>query len=228
MSFAEKAALRRKSKDLKNELKDLKKNLLSAGCEKGRVTQYLNEFEDALEMGNSLQVQYNDAGEHLRLARETIGKLLECMGESPAAEVDASLQMLAAELDLVYHDCSIRKDDLDFLSTVESLKQMIAVRKQQTAGGTGMSDIMLRSELENIKAVLDDAAGWSAPDFLALAYYFLHEDKDALGEMENEQRNTYIFSYFREHFMGAFETECNKAGLTQKVHELAQAYVYGE
>lgn len=35
-----------------------------------------------------------------------------------------------------------------------------------------ISTLMLRSELENIQAVLKDAAAWEAPDFFALAFLF--------------------------------------------------------
>ena len=46
---------------------------------------------------------------------------------------------------------------------------------------------MLRSELENIQAVLKDAAAWEAPDFFALAFYLIREEKDTLADMENGQ-----------------------------------------
>lgn len=228
MNFGERAVLRRKSKDLKNELKQLKKDMISAGCEKAAVTNYIKEFGEALELGNSLQTEYEAAGEHLRQARESIRKLLDCMGESPASEVQESLLALVKDLDQVYHDCSIREDDLDFKSTISSLKQMVTAKPPQeySADGGGMSAIMLRSELENIQSVLDDTAGWNAPDFLALAYFCLHEDKDALKEMENEQRNRYVLTYLKEHFMDTFLRECGKAGMGVKAKKLVQSYIY--
>ena len=225
MSFGEKSVSRKKSKELKKELKQLKKELLSAGGEKSSVSTSVKEFWEAIELGDSLQTEYEKSRTYLRIARESIPRLLDCMGESPEPEVLESLNTLVERLDKVYHDCSIREDDLDFQSTMKSLKQMI-VEKGSGADSSGMSGIMLRSELENIKAVLDDAAGWMAPDFLALAYYFLHEEKDALREMENEKRNSFVFAYFREHFMDDFEQECEKAGLLQKIKELEQIFVY--
>ena len=90
--------------------------------------------------------------------------LLECMKESPVSEVKKSLDELMGDLDQVYHDCSIRDDDLDFQSTIQSLKQMAAeyeehAAKAQTEAGSKLAAIMLRSELENVAAVLKDAAG---------------------------------------------------------------------
>lgn len=103
-------------------------------------------------------------------------------------------------------NCSIRDDDLDFQSTIQSLKQMAAeyeehAAKAQTEAGSKLAAIMLRSELENVAAVLKDAAGWEEPDFFALAYYLGHENRGSLREMENAQRNSYLVDYWRRAFL---------------------------
>lgn len=224
MNFGERAAARKRSKNLKNELKELKKEMLSGGCGKAQTGSDLKELQEALELGGALQEDYAKAGVHLDQARDAIVRLLGCMGESPVAEVRESLRALIGDLEQVYHDCSIREDDLDFQSTIRCLKQMADSYSDSTAG---MQAIMLRSELENVKAVLDDAAGWRAPDFLALAYYFLHEDKSVLAEMENEQRNTFVLSYLQEHFLTAFMETCKKAKVEETVQTLIQTYIYG-
>lgn len=227
MGFGERAASRKRARDMKSELKQLRKELLLAGCDKSSIGISVKEFGEALELADALETEYVVSRTHLNGAREAIMKLLDCMGESPKEEVNASLVALLGDLDRVYHDCSIREDDLDFKSTMKSLKEMVAAKgKQEPQGQNKMSSIMLRSELENIKAVLDDAAGWKAPDFLALAYYFLHEDKDSVRDMENVQRNTYVLSYFSEHFMEQFQQECQRAGQLEKLKELEQSYVY--
>lgn len=242
MDYGERAVLRRKSKDLKKELKEMKRQLLGAGCDKGSVGQYLKEFQETLELGASEREAYEEARVHLEEARELIWRLLECRGERAAAEVESSLRTLAEHLDGVYHDCLIREDDLDFKSTMGSLKQMIRLQAEgcgsgkknsqvsaaalQGAAQAGMSHIMLRSELENIKAVLDDAAGWNAPDFFALAYYFLHEAKDSIRDMESRQRNEHMAAYMKVHFMDGFLQECERAHAEAKVPELIHRYVY--
>lgn len=225
MNFGERAAARRKSKELKNELKDMRRDFLGVGYDKTLVANLLRELQETAELADTLQSDYVEAGEHLRQAREAIMKLLDYMGESPAAEVQASMNTLIADLDQVYHDCSIREDDLDFQSTIQCLKQMVAEQGNAFEAGN-MQAIMLRSELENVKAVLDDAAGWKAPDFLALAYYFLHEDRDSLREMENEQRNQYVFSYFKEHYMDDFLYKSKRAGVEERIQGLLQEYIY--
>lgn len=229
MNFGERAAARKRSKELKNEIKELRKHMLDAGGDKAQVTATLKEFQETLELAGSLQSDYEEAGVHLTQAREAIMKLLDCMGESPESEVQASMNVLISDLNQVYHDCSIREDDLDFQSTIRSLKSMVAGKMQMgiLSDASGMQSIMMRSELENIKAVLDDAAGWRAPDFFALAYYFLHEDRTSLKEMENEQRNQFVKSYLNEYFMGDFIRSCETAGIRDKIQTLMQEYIYG-
>lgn len=225
MNFGERAAARRRVKDLKNELKGLRGPLLAVECDKAQVQGYLRDLQETLELGESLKTAYKKAGQHLSLAREAIFKLLDCMSESPEDEVRVSLKELLGDLDQVYHDCSIREDDLDFQSTIRSLKRL---SEQYSQNMEGMSKVMLRSELENVKAVLDDAADWRAPDFFALAYYVLHEDRTALKDMENEQRNQCVLSYLNERYMDAFMEQCARAGIKEQVKALIESYIDGE
>lgn len=215
MGFAEMAALRKKSRDLKNELKQLKKDMIAGGCSKDMAGKMTKELQEILELAEQLSTDYVTAREELQQARRAIEHLLDTMGESPAQEVKEALQALEANLNKVYHECSIRVDDLDFKSTMDCFKRMV----QQFDGTVS---IMLRSELENIKAVLDDAAGWMPPDFAALAYFFLHEDRESLKEMENEQRNQMVEHYFEEHFYGEFRRQVKQAGVSENAMELIQ------
>lgn len=224
MGFAERAAARRKSKDLKNELKELRKHILATeGGDKTKLTNDLKEFQASMELGATLYEEYIDAREHLKQAQILLKKLLECMGASPASEVKVSLKSLMIHLESVFHDCSIRKDDMDFQSTLRNLKQMVEKYSENTEG---MQSIMLRSELENVKAVLDDAAGWSAPDFLALAYYYLHADKSALADIENEQRNQLVLKYFKDEFMDELMGQFYRAGKEMELRTLIKEYIY--
>ena len=221
MFFSGNAADSRKSKEQKKErkaaLKELRQGLLAAGADKAKTAEYVKELQETLELRGTLKADYEEARVHLKRARESIVRLSACMSESPAEEVLKSLKELAAELRGVCHDCLIREDDKDFVSTVAGIAQL---SEQYGGGSSGMQAIMLRSELENAKAVMDDVAGWSAPDFFALAYYLRHEERETLKEMENEQRNQMISAYVKEHYLNAFLKECRKAGVETRVWEL--------
>ena len=222
MIFGERNAQKKKVKDLKGEVKQLKKQMMGAGCEKGTVNSLLGEFEETLILAEKRSSDYDISSYHISETRKAIVRLLDCMGESPVQEVKQSLSELVNDLDLVYHDCSIRHDDLDFKSTITCLKGMVSDYGNANFAG---KDIMLRSELENIKAVLDDAAGFPAPNFFALAYYELHEDKDSLKEMENEQRNLFLKDYLKRHFTERFHSETKRSGVEEKVKELMENYL---
>ena len=162
MNFDERAAARRRAKKLKYDLKELRKEMLSAGGDKPQTGNDLKELQEVLQLGRTLRMDYAKARTHLSRGRESIVKLLECMAESPVDEVRTSLDALVVDLESVYHDCSIREDDLDYQSTIQSLKQMVEqyaenAKDAKTEAGRAFASIMLRSELENIKAVLDDA-----------------------------------------------------------------------
>ena len=61
----DRAAKGKKSKELKGELKDLKKSLLNAGGEKAYVNEALRDYQAALEQGDTLREQYEEARSHL-------------------------------------------------------------------------------------------------------------------------------------------------------------------
>lgn len=224
MGFAERAAARRKSKDLKNELKEMRQHILNTnGGDKAQLTSDLKVFQEAMELGASLYADYREAREHLEQSRGIIGRLLEEMGAAPVSEIKEALVELMTHLEGVYHDCSIREDDMDYQATLHNLKQMVEQYSEHTPD---MQAIMLRSELENVKAVLDDAAGFSAPDFLALAYFYQHADKSTLRDMENEQRNAYVLKYFKDEFMDDLMGQFYRAGREMPLRTLIKEYIY--
>lgn len=220
MTLSEKVAMHKWVKELKNELKQLGKKLVSAGTAKAQAEEWMKELKECLELGHTLHDEYESAIRHVKITRESIGKLLDAMGESPEEEVKQSLESLMDDLEKVYHVCVIRKDDMDFASTVTCLKRM-------TEEYNGKNTIMLRSELENLKSVLDDTSGWSAPDFLALAYFLLHEQESELSEMESEQRNAYVISCFNEHFWESFLREAERCEIKAEVISLVRRTIIG-
>lgn len=220
MTLSEKVAMHKWVKELKNELKQLGKKLVSAGTAKAQAEEWMKELKECLELGHTLHEDYEMAVSHVKTARESIVKILDCMGESPVEEVKKSFEGLIGGLDMVYHICVIRKDDADFSSTMTCLKKM-------TAEYNGEKTVMLRSELENLKSVLDDASGWNAPDFLALAYFLIHEKESELSEMESEQRNAYVISYFNEHFWERFLREAERCEIKAEVISLVRRTIIG-
>ena len=59
------------------------------------------------------------------------------------------------------------------------------------------------------------AAAWEAPDFFALAFYLISEEKDTLADMENGQRNQFLLDYLKENFTNRYADSIEAAGLKE-------------
>ncbi|MFQ8777631.1 MAG: hypothetical protein ACLR78_09660 [Roseburia sp.] len=51
------------------------------------MNEALRDYQAALEQGDTLREQYEEARRHLAQSRAAIERLLECMKESPVSEV---------------------------------------------------------------------------------------------------------------------------------------------
>ena len=81
--------------------------------------------------------------------------------------------------------------------------------------------LMMQSELENLKAVFDDTMLWSAPDFMALAYFLRHKEREELADLENSQRNHYIESIYKEEFWSENARLLEQARVLEEVEKFA-------
>lgn len=205
---------KKKQKEQRSREKDWKGKLIGAGMEKGAAGELVKIMTEVQMSGESLQADYKTSREHLERAQRKIELLLDEMTEGPERDVKKSLDSLIVDLDHVYHVCSIREDDPDYGSTVKCLKTASSELGMPDAK---ISSLMLRSELENIQAVLKDAAAWEAPDFFALAFYLIHGDKESLADKENGQRNQFLLDYLNENFMERYADSIESAGLKEEI-----------
>ena len=210
MIFGEKTDEQKRMKELTQEIKELRKELLANKLDKKVIDPQMDELKNALELGGNLRQGYVDSQEHMALARRGLIRMLEDMSDLPIQDVKKELDRLNGHLDKIFHECSIRTDDLDFQSTAGGLKKM-AENLEQT------NPIMLRSELENLQALLEDTSEWRSPNFFALAYFIQHEDESKIGEMENEFRNRFLERYLEENLMESVMMEATYAGCREKL-----------
>lgn len=214
---------RKKKWDLYRELRNMQKQMIADGMAKQEAHALAKEFGQTLESGRAQKERYQAARRHLRQARKETGGFLENMAQWQPEKIRQKLGVLTGDLEQVYHECLFREDDLDFRSTVDSLKRI----SDETETFRPMDALMLRSELENLSAILDEALGWRTPDFFALAYFFAHEDAALLKDMENGQRNQYLSAYLREHFTARFGSRQAENAVKQRAAELVKVYIYG-
>lgn len=201
---------KKRAKEIRKEGKGLRKDLLNAGLDKRRVDTFLEEYLPSLERACVEREAYQNARLHMESCMELIHEILPKMRELSSEDCKVKLMRILDELALVYHDCLVRKDDMDFDSTYQYMKRKIPAYAAEER-------LMMQSELENLQAVFEDALCWVAPEFLALAYYLRHERSECFADMENSQRNNYIEHYYKEQFWDSNVEEIEKADMLERI-----------
>ena len=59
MGFSERSAQRKQARDLRADLKQIKKQALAAGCDKNEINSFLKELESIIESGRRLSKEYS-------------------------------------------------------------------------------------------------------------------------------------------------------------------------
>lgn len=201
---------KKRAKEIRKEGKELKKELLTAGMEKRMLDAFLEEYLTCLEAACIERDNYKNARMHMKSCMGIIDDILPQMRELSVDACKTKLQGLLADLPLVYHHCLIRKDDMDFATTLLYMKNIIPQY-------SGNDRLMMQSELENLKAVFADASEWNAPEYLALAYFLRHERSEQLSDMENSQRNNHIENFYKEQFWDKNVELIERVGMLEKV-----------
>ena len=201
-------------KSLKREIKELKKAMISAGIEKQWTKEMLEILQEVLKDAYGLKKSYKKSKEKIEEGKQQIEKIFDSIGmQSTAEKVRNQLYTLVSILQEVYHECTIRKDDMDFESTYSYLKRNTEEYKEADR-------LMLQSELENLYHLLEEIGIWEAPDFCAMAYYCKYENREVLGEFENGQRNQMLFSYYENHFWKEWKEKLENARIIEHVFDL--------
>ena len=205
---------KKRAKEIKKEGKMLRKWILLSGLDKKQVDSFMEEFLACVEHGVCRKAEYLSAKAYMESSLWIINEILPQMRELSVEVCKESLQRLLGDLPFVYHECLIRKDDLDFESTLNYMKERVPVYKSEDR-------LMMQSELENLKAVFDDTILWSAPDFMALAYFLRHKGSEELADLENSQRNSYIERVYKEEFWNENAGLLEQACVLEEVEKFA-------
>lgn len=205
---------KRRAKEIKKEGKNLRKWIQLSGVDKKQTEAFMDEFLICLEQGICQRDRYDSARAHMASCLKVIDEILPQMRELQAEECKRRLGSLLADLPYVFHDCFIRMDDLDYEATLRYMNKQVPLYSDSDR-------LMMQSELENIKAVFDDAMLWNAPDFVALAYFLRHKSSDLLSDMENSARNSYIERVYKEEFWDDCKRFLEQADAVEQVEKFA-------
>ncbi len=209
MGIFQQSSEKKREKEIRKEAKELAKELVSAGLDKKLAKDYMEEVQENLLEACILKDDYVQSKKCMEEARTLIEEqLANILGNTPEQSKEL-VKRLIAVLSEVYHECTIRRDDMDFASTYSYLKSA-------ASSYDGTNRIMLQSEFENLRAMLEETLAWEEPDFCALAYFCRHGNRADLGEIENSQRNEMILRYYKEQFLDKFFQELVPSQMAEK------------
>lgn len=194
------------------EIKEIRQELLTAKFGRKTVDLQLKELKNALFLAQNLKQEYVKFQESLTLARRTVFYLLESIGVRTAGVVKRKLEELNGHLEKLCYGRKLFACELDLEDTVCWLKGA-------AADISLVNEIMLRSELENLEFLLEDALERTSPDFLALAYFIQHENKQ-------EFRNDFLVHYLYKNLMERLLREAEFAGCMEQLQQVIQNDIY--
>lgn len=201
---------KRREKEIRQEAKELVKELIYAGMDKHTAKNYMLVLENMLIAACAQRDVYIESKRKMASGQVIMEELLADIVQMEPQAVREKLAKLADELMDIYHECTIRMDDMDFISTHTYIN-----RAAKTYDGT--ERIMLQSELENLLHMVSEIIEWEEPDFCALALFCKYGNRMDLADIENGQRNEMLMRYYRGQYWDDFERELVTIGMEERV-----------
>lgn len=221
MGIFTQSAEKKREKEIQREVRELTKELISCGMNKRTAKNYMEILEKLVFEASMQRDAYIESKKRMTSVQIIIETLLVDIMEMEPEKVRSELARLAAELIDVFHECTIRKDDLDFASTYEYINRV--VREYE-----GSQRLMLQSELENLLHMISEIVEWEEPNFCALALFCKYGAREDLGDIENSQRNEMLLSYYKGQFWDDFEKELAAVRMTERVEKWVEEKVKKE
>lgn len=221
MGIFTQSAEKKRAKEIQQEAKELTKELVGRGLDKRTVKKYMDVLEGLVLTAALEREAYIESKKRMASAQGIIDALLADILEMEPEKVRNELARLAVKMIDIFHECTIRKDDLDFASTYGYINR---ATKEYVASGR----LMLQSELENLLHMVSEVDEWEEPDFCAFAFFCKYGKREELADVENSQRNDMMLEYYKEQFWDAFEKELMSVGMTGRLEKWIEEKVKKE
>ena len=212
---------KKREKEIRQEAKELTKELVNAGMDKRAAKNYIEVLQELMVEACFQRDAYVESKKRMAAGQAIIEELLNDIAEKDPAKVRGELARLAIDLTDIFHECTIRRDDTDFATTY-------AYINKATKEYEGANRLMLQSELENLLHMVGEIAEWEEPDFCALAIFCKYGKRNDLADIENSQRNEMLMRYYRGQFWDDFEKELVNVGMNERVTKWIDEKVKGE
>ena len=204
------SAEKKRENVIRQEAKDLMKQLVEAGMNRQTAKKGMEELSALVTVAYQQNKVYAKSKTQIAFSMMLIEKLMEEMRKKDAENIRERLKKLSNVLAEVFHECTIRRDDTDFTDTCTYIKNMSTVYDSAQS-------LIMQSELENLLHLLSEVKEWEEPDFCALAFFLKYGERRELGELANCLRNEMLLRFYRERYWDAFERELTAIGMEKAV-----------
>ena len=203
-------AEKKREREIQKEAKELTKELISCGMDKRSAKNYMEMLGNLVFAAIMQRDIYRESKKCMAEVQNIIEVLLANITEMKSEKVRRDLERLTVKMTGVFHECTIRKDDLDFASTYDYINQAAIEYESDQR-------LMLQSELENLLHTISEIVEWEEPNFCALALFYQYGSREELADIENGQRNEMLIKYYKGQFWDDFEKELSAIGMTERV-----------
>lgn len=201
---------KKKEIEIQKEVKQLTKELINAGMDKRSVKNYMEILGNLVFAAIMQRDIYRESKKRMTEVQISIEALLADITEMKSEKVRRDLERLTVKMTGIFHECTIRKDDLDFASTYDYINQAAIEYESDQR-------LMLQSELENLLHMISEIVEWEEPDFCALALFCKYGAREELADIANSQRNDMLLSYYKGQFWDDFEKELAAINMTERI-----------
>lgn len=180
-----------------DSLKELKKELKSAGADMSAVKEWQKSFDKVRKQTPLLEQQYVKAKQDLLTVNELLEQMERVLIESRGGNVE--LSKYAAEFkkyqDSFNHEFLIGKADAEFHLTYKSILTLSGKKLTEEKDA-----LILQSEVENLLAVTKEALEKEWPEFRAMAYFYLTRTDKEIYDLPHQEKVEKVTRIYQNEF----------------------------
>ncbi|MEL3909199.1 MAG: ATP-binding cassette domain-containing protein [Treponemataceae bacterium] len=208
--IANNRAQRKRAKKAYNDfIKNLSENMILAGEDSATVNEMIKEFSLYIADGAKLESAYDDAHDTIETTISYIDGAKIMLIDRPQAEVAQEVKRIVQYCKRAPNDFLIPSSDERFAKTVEIVADV--GKRYKKSAGTDQDKAELKSELDNLRTLLELSLKRYKPKFVAFSYYLKQRGDTNIDINQVEFTDKEAVKVFREEFLNRFLDSVRKA-----------------
>ena len=178
-----------------DSLKQLKKELKSAGVDVSFVKEWQKSYDKVRKQSATLKAQYTQAKLDLEMVYQSL-KTMEKKLIAGDADMTSSVKGLKQYKTSFNQEFLIGKEDKEFHLTFQTI---LSLGEKKISGQRDM--LILQSEVENLLAVTKEALEKEWPEFRAMAYFYIERTDRDIIDMPHNEKVSYVQRIYADEFV---------------------------